>query len=172
MKIIETKVYEYDELSKEAKEKAREWYRNGNDYPFLSEYMLDTLEQLLKACGWQCDDARIYYSLSYSQGDGAMFEGNVHFTYKKRKYVATVRHSGRYYHYNSKDFDIVSDDDEQNEVYEGDVDQYFDNNYVDICKKLAKEGYRYVEDQDSEETIAENIRINEYTFTEDGKRFG
>jgi len=172
MKIIETKVFEYDELSKEAQEKAREWFSNGNDYPFLSESMEYTLAELLKACDWQCDDAKIYYSLSWSQGGGAMFEGNVHFTYKKRKYIATVRQAGYYYHYNSKEFDIVSDDDEQSEVYEGDLNEYFNNNYVDICKKLAKEGYRYIEDEDSEETIAENIRANEYTFTEDGKRFG
>jgi hypothetical protein len=37
MKTITVKVYSYDELSDEAKEKAREWYRSGNDYPWYSE---------------------------------------------------------------------------------------------------------------------------------------
>lgn len=172
MKTIETKVYEYDELGKEAQEKARAWYKEGNEYPFLVEDMRETLETLLKECGWKCEDPKIFYSLSYSQGDGAMFEGTVHFTYKKRKYIANVRQRGLYYHYNSKDFDIVSDDDEQKEVYYGDVHEYFNNNYVDICKKLESAGYSHIEGEDNEENIAENIRANEYTFTEDGKRFG
>ena len=30
MRIKHTKVYQYDELSDEAKEKARNWYRDGN----------------------------------------------------------------------------------------------------------------------------------------------
>jgi hypothetical protein len=172
MKTIETKVYEYDELSKEAQEKAREWYSQGNDYPFLSGDMHETLETLLKDCKWKCEDPKVYYSLSYSQGDGAMFEGTVHFTYKKRKYIANVRQSGHYYHYNSKAFDIVTDNDDQEEIYSEDVRAYFNNNYVNMCEKLAKAGYKYIEWEDAEENIAENIRANEYTFTEDGKRFG
>jgi hypothetical protein len=37
MEIIELEVYSFDELDEDAKEKAREWYRDGMDYPWFSE---------------------------------------------------------------------------------------------------------------------------------------
>lgn len=169
MQIIETKVYTYDELSPKAQEKAREWYSDGNNMPFLSEYMCDYLAELLKENSLKCDDAKIMYSLSCSQGDGAMFEGRVYFTHDSKEYHAIVKHSGHYYHYNSKDIEIydVEGDDVENAAH-----VFFNDVYVDICKKLAKAGYSYIDSENDAENIAENILANEYTFTEDGKRFG
>ena len=39
MEIVEIEVYAFDELDEDAKEKARDWYRDGIDYPWFSEAM-------------------------------------------------------------------------------------------------------------------------------------
>ena len=42
MRIRKTKVYQYDELSDKAKEKARDWYREGNcEDSYWSECVID-----------------------------------------------------------------------------------------------------------------------------------
>lgn len=38
MRIIEKTVFTFDELSDEAKEKARDWYRDGAEFPWCEEY--------------------------------------------------------------------------------------------------------------------------------------
>lgn len=169
MKTIETVVYTFDELKPEAKEKARAWYREGQNYPYLEEYMREQLEMYLKREGIEFTGTpNVLYSLSYCQGDGAMFEG--HLTYKGQDVV--VEHVGRYYHKYSKQFtwpDFVGEEMEQKEEK---IATAFEAVYLQICSALEKDGYAYIEAEDSDENVDENIRINEYTFTADGKRFG
>ena len=53
MRIIETKVYTFDELSDRAKEKARDWYREtsaGDN--FWAEPVTEDFVEVLKACGF------------------------------------------------------------------------------------------------------------------------
>lgn len=79
-------LYKYDELSDEAKEKARDWYRCGGlDYDWCDSVyeMADTAASLL---GIDIDrkgksTPAIYFSGFSSQGDGACFEGT--WRYKK-----------------------------------------------------------------------------------------
>lgn len=52
MRIVETKAYTYDELSDDAKEKAREWYRSIEGGSFISESISDASAQSLKELGW------------------------------------------------------------------------------------------------------------------------
>lgn len=64
----------FDELSDEAKERAREWYRQGNcDDSFWSECTIDGAKEIGKYMG--IDIENIYFSGFWSQGDGACFEG-------------------------------------------------------------------------------------------------
>jgi hypothetical protein len=166
MKTIETKVYTFDELKPEAKEKAREWYKELDTYDFLEEYMQELLLDLLAQNKIKCDSPKVMYSLSYCQGDGAMFEGVCEWG----KYTATIKQSGHYYHYNSKDIEIVKTDTDE---YAGDkIADAFEAEYVKICKELEKQGYNYIEAERSDENVDDNILANEYTFTESGKRFG
>jgi len=73
-RVTETTVYQFDELSDEAKEKAREWYRQGNcDDSFWSECTIDDAKEIGKLLGMDIDN--IYFSGFWSQGDGACFEG-------------------------------------------------------------------------------------------------
>lgn len=86
--IIETTVYRLDELSDEAKDKARAWYRRvGLDHDWF-EFVYDDFERICTIIGIDLKsvpvrryggDARqkpcIWFSGFWSQGDGACFEG-------------------------------------------------------------------------------------------------
>jgi hypothetical protein len=50
------------------------------------------------------------------------------------------------------------------------VEEGFEEYAQQLSRKLEREGYGIIEDRDADETIAENIRINEYLFTEAGRR--
>ncbi len=69
-----TLVYQFDELDEKAKERAREWYRQGNcDDSFWSECVIDDAKGIGKYMGMDVD--KVYFSGFWSQGDGACFEG-------------------------------------------------------------------------------------------------
>lgn len=158
--------YTFDELDEKAKEKAREWWKQGNDYPFLHEAMTEYAIDLLTENKIEADNVKVFYSLSYCQGDGAMIE----MTGKWGKFHFQVKQSGRYYHYNSKVIELWDESGELSFDASEKVYDEFDDIYVDICQKLARYGYDYIEEEDSAERVDENITINEYTFLEDGTR--
>lgn len=143
MKTI-TKVYEvynYEELTDEAKEKALAKWVEGNDYYFLSDYLNERLHELLEenkiadtndTSKAGTKPTQVQYSLSCCQGDGAMFEG----VFMWKGYTVKVKHSGHYTHYNSKTIDIYK--------------------------------YDFIEYEDSMEAFEQACEANEYTFTIDG----
>lgn len=172
MKIItkEYTLYTFDELSQEAKDKARNKHNQHNDYYYLEECLNEHLHELLEKNGIKdlndtskssTKPPRVFYSLSYSQGDGCMFKGN----FEWNGYTVTVKHSGHYYHYNSKTIDIVDEDGNEPETNE--PLNAFNAIYVYICKELERFGYDYIECEDSEETFRETCDANEYTFLVD-----
>lgn len=90
MKEITIKTFKFNELSDSAKEKAREWYRLGNDGDdFWSECSLEEAEQQGILLGITFKERQrknmkgeplpgkpcIWFSGFWSQGDGACFEG-------------------------------------------------------------------------------------------------
>lgn len=85
-RIIETEVFKFPELSDAAKEKAREWYRNGAwDYDWWDSVYADA-DTIAGLMGITMDrkgkhSPTIYFSGFWSQGDGACFEGT--YCYKK-----------------------------------------------------------------------------------------
>jgi len=106
MRVIETKVYTFRELSDTAKQTAREWWNSipddGYDTEFVYEdaatiadlFGLDIRTRLVRTLDKSVRyDPCIYYSGFWSQGDGACFEGT--YRYKKgalaqvKKYVPT-----------------------------------------------------------------------------------
>ena len=69
-----TLVYQFDELDEKAKERAREWYRQGNwDDSFWSECTIEDAKEFGRYMGIDIDN--IYFSGFWSQGDGACFDG-------------------------------------------------------------------------------------------------
>lgn len=64
MRTIETIVYTFDELSEQAKERAREWHRNGLEYSWQHENR-ESLEAFSKAFGIRPDWSAIVWGYSY-----------------------------------------------------------------------------------------------------------
>lgn len=87
--IIETIVYSFDELSEEAKEKARDWYRQGAFEDDWYSAVYSDFEQICEILGISLASVPvrlfgggtrrkpcIWFSGFASQGDGACFEGD------------------------------------------------------------------------------------------------
>lgn len=80
MRIVETKVFQYTELSDKAKEKARDWYREAGIHDEWWWAVYDDAEECAKLIGIDFDvrpgrGMAIFFSGFSSQGDGACFEG-------------------------------------------------------------------------------------------------
>ena len=69
---IDYDVYKYQELSEQAKEKAKEWYLEGKDAGWFS----DDCEEILR-CEFPNSKLEVQFSLSYSQGDGLNIYGSI-----------------------------------------------------------------------------------------------
>lgn len=99
--IIETTVFGLEELSEEAKEKARDWYRQGafdhdwywavyEDFERICEILgvsLATVPVRLYG-GWSRRKPCIWFSGCASQGDGACFEGDYRYA---RRCASAIR---------------------------------------------------------------------------------
>ena len=97
MEIVQTPVYTFDELSDRAKEKARDWWREGFEFDSHAECVIDDAATVADLFGLDIRQRRVntpmhpthkwgyapsvYYSGFSSQGDGACFEGR--YQYKK-----------------------------------------------------------------------------------------
>lgn len=159
MKTIEIKLYTYDELSVESKKNALVAYNETNEDPMLQAHLQNLLKEELdnRKIKYDTDSIRVMYSLSHSQGDGLMFEGNL--TWQGLE--ATIKQSGRYYHEYSKSIDMPEASEREYEDLE--------RVYVAICKKIAQAGYDEIAYQESEEAFQEACEANEWTFEQNGK---
>lgn len=68
-------LYKFEELSDEAKQNAIKHYRESMDWQIISESITEKFTEKLSAIGYPTDD--LEWSLSYSQGDGVAFYGEV-----------------------------------------------------------------------------------------------
>lgn len=193
-------LYTLDELSEEAREKARDWFRDMSGVDFNDihgECVIDDAKECLAMLGINVDN--VYYSGFSSQGDGACFEG--FYSYKKG-WKKELRGS------------IGGDDLEELERIGNELQaiqsrafykleasvthrgRYYHEQSVDINVEIDDE-YRYASEeeeegiadllrecmqwiysnlqseyefQNSDEMVDENLLANEYTFDEDGNR--
>jgi hypothetical protein len=176
-------VYKFHELPKESQQKAIEnWRKNDSSDIFLPANMREYAHELLEENGItthpfsehqeQKDehgnylDYDVAYSLSYSQGDGAMITLTDAKWAKYPEYSINIKHAGRHYHENSKQIDMH--DEEGNEAPD-EVLNAFNTLYVKICKELAKRGYDDIKYHQSDEFITETFEANDFDFTLDGK---
>ena len=87
-RIVKTTVYTIDELSDEAKEKARAWYRQDGLHDEWHDFVYEDFGTICRILGIALrtspvrlmgggtrDRPHIFFSCSSSQGDGASFEG-------------------------------------------------------------------------------------------------
>ena len=70
--VVEYKVYKYNELSSEAKEKVKQWYLDGQQPFIFTEDCEQDLENLFGK-----NDLQVQYSLGYCQGDGFNIYGKI-----------------------------------------------------------------------------------------------
>lgn len=133
MKTVEVKVYEFDELAPDVQEKVIEKNRDINtDYGWY-EFVYEDAKTIAELLGIEIEN--IYFRGFWSQGDGAMFEGNYKYARQAEKRVreyapndaelhriareldklqkkekqqlsATVKHSGHYYHEYSNEITV------------------------------------------------------------------
>ncbi len=208
METICTTVYQFDELSDDAKQEARDWWREGGfDYDYeWWDGVYDLAKEAAGMLGIEIEN--IWFSGFSSQGDGACFVGA--YTYSKgwraklktefpeehwkeiyeigdalqaiqSKYfyqlTAYVTHCDRYYHEHSVNISIDIDQWSgiPNGCYWG-VSPDDDEALADALRNFMCWIYRTLEKEydylNSDENVDETIRANEYTFTEDGTRFG
>lgn len=166
MRIEQIKVYEYKELNDEAKEKALDDFRKGQDFFFLEKDMDQELEyQLEEHKITHVKNKELGYSLSNCQGDGVNFVG----TFKWKRYIVTIVR--RDYHYSHKHTTDISVETNYGNEAKEEIFKEFQELYYTICDHLEKYGYNQIEHESSEEYIKDFFEINEISFTEDGSVF-
>lgn len=73
-----TKVYDFEELNEEAKDTARQWWRELSQHDEWWDYTYEDAKTIGSLMGIEIDD--IFFSGFWSQGDGAQFTGT--YSYK------------------------------------------------------------------------------------------
>jgi len=162
MKIVTYKVYDFNELSGEARQAAIEkWYKN-EEYPFLAEDLTDLCGTLLSEKKITHDELKLYYNLSNCQGDGLCFIGK----FQWKKYYISITHNYRYYYAESTEIMLMNE--KGNEVYNEKAIKQFTDIYLNICGKLEKEGYGILEYRMNFDEMRDFCETNNYTFTANG----
>jgi hypothetical protein len=161
---VEYEVYDFKELSREAKDKAIEIWYEAENYPFLEEELTESCKALLKENKIKYfDDLKLGYSLSYSQGDGLHFVGN----FEWKQYNIRIIHNYRYAFSSSAEISLINTEGE--EITEGKDYEEFNSIYLNICKKLEKEGYATLEYRMNDKEFQEHCKVNKYNFFKDGR---
>lgn len=190
MQTVTINTYKFAELSEEAKQKAINWYKELQ-YEDLLPFFADECNETLEAAGFV--NAKVSYSLSWCQGDGLSFKADYYSKleelflaelgagkHKTAKLLAShctqviKGNTGRYCYASRSDIDLYIEGYNYKEPVNinatvGRVLMQLEGLYMDICKKLEKQGYAEIDYSLSDECIAENIEANDYDFTEDGK---
>jgi hypothetical protein len=201
-------VYYFNELSDQAKERARQWWREGFDDWW--DYIYEDADKCLGLLGFNIKrketqllsgkkryDPAIWFQLSYSQGDGASFDGA--WAAADVKPVRAMQAHAPYKptdpntHSNKRLHDMAV---EANEIKRADKnasakitsrrDFYIEaedieaktDELADRIKELARDAARWIYDQlrteyeyqTADEQVDESIMANEYEFTGDGRR--
>jgi len=159
MKTIEMTVYQFDELDDAAKQRARDWYIQGMEYPWFNE-SLDSIRAFCAEFGielkdWSIGDSRGCYLKTNAENHH--FRG---FGLKNAELLKNKELTGY-----CLDCDIA------NEFYtvfknSGDAKYAFEQALEEALLQIRKD----VEYHYSNESVDENILINEYEFDESGRR--
>ena len=185
-------VYNFDELSESAQQSALEWFAQGNQECYDPDDLTMVFQETLKQ--WGFPDDQIEWSLSYSQGDGIAFYGGI----DVKQYLAHTKQTTKfrdllrspniyieayinrnsfgyhYSHYNTMYVGLdVSHDSVKltanQEILADNLREGLIEHVVEVSQTLERMGYAELEYVTTREYIVEQIEINEYEFTEDGK---
>ncbi len=168
MKTIETKVYKYHELSDSAKDKARDWLLSCYpDHGWWESVYEDAERSHLIITGHDIGRGNvidIFYESWNDADDVAMYILNNHGGGQE-----THKESRRYIDEIKKTWDP---DKEEEWEYDERAEEWSKEFLKTIGEEYLSMLRREFEYLSSEEQLVETIEANEYTFTEDGKRFG
>jgi len=194
----EYEVCEYDELSTEAKEKVLENSRDINCQDYWYEYTLEDMTERLNEMGFE--DAEIFFSGFWSQGDGASFKAQINIdklckyyklntTFAKllKAYEITgkITQSGRYYHSNPMsieldfetkgNYDAIRKIGEARQALLDKLSDEFENKVLTIARNEADKIYdeleKVYESYLTDESVIETLKANEFKFLKDGSVF-
>jgi hypothetical protein len=195
MRIIEEKIYKFEELEKTVQEKVIDKWYEEKDYPLLYSDLKYDLKYDEKNIF--DDDFRLYYSLSYCQGDGLRIEGDINlekaltilFPKMKKKekmfYIGAIsiysNGNSRYSYAAKSDIkmnDCFYNDEMESEEFDKKI-EYFEENilpviqdhYMDLCKSLENQGYSIIDYRMDIEEFTELCEAKNYEFYENGEMF-
>lgn len=155
MKIIETKVYTFDELSDDTKEKARDWYRQGAmDYEWWDFVEEDGNGIKLMSFDLYRNEIEIAFKVS-AENTAKLIQEN------HGKMCGTYKVSDSFL---QEFWKTTEEDEEKREELEEEYKKAIGEEYLILLKQ--QEEYLM-----SNESVDEMIHVNEYTFTEDGTPF-
>jgi len=157
---ITTTVYTINELSEKAKEKARQWFQEGQDY--LVEHIGEAIRHVLENGGCTITKHGINHRQDLfwnidNQGAFISFKG--WFTHNEINYKVC-------------EFGMKSCQLERNEDTTDEDIAVAMGVFAGVLDAAISAGKMEEEYQTSAENIDELLMANEYTFDEDGKRFG
>jgi len=189
MRVLETNVYTFDELSDDAKDRAREWWRDrfSQDSDWHA-FAIEDAKECMALLGFAVTDVR--YTGFWSQGDGACFTGSwsasdvkpvraMHdhapkddtllrlsrdlnrLARRDKGAHAILTHRDRYCHEMTIGFDVDAKRDDARD------------SLVELARGAMRWIYRQLERefeyQTTDEQVEDAIRANEYEFTDTGR---
>ena len=200
MRIVETKVYTFEELAESSKQTAIENHKDVNTYDGWWEPIFEGITEEAEQAGFHVGN--IYFSGFWSQGDGAMFEYTTVGDTLLNKFVDQLdlsplrkewlrsqtfarsigTHSGHYYHENCCSHVI---DFEPNFGYNfaninfynwinsfaDQFEQFVIAEYKQLCGELYSRLDKYNDELSTDEAVADTIIMNEWEFDVDGNNF-
>lgn len=155
MREIIQKIYNFHELDKNIQEELIEKEKERQKESFCEVFLLEEMEEKAKILlqqyfGEKASFKKVYYSLNYCQGDGAMIEFELKY-YNKR---VQIKHHG--YNYNENAFLLY-----ESELTEKQEKQLKEK-IVKMNYELSQYGYILIEANYSDEEIIEILSENEY----------
>lgn len=188
---ITRELFQFSELSDEAKEKARDWFRAGmaGDSIFGEHILEEFHDTLMPTLGFSLDKKRTYWSVG-SYDDYATFDGSWYASEVKPEAIAALKADWPRDKEVHRLCDVFAElaalenaRGSASNSYHGNLScEFFAENaepeheeaFCDACRDLARWLKKTLvtewEYQNSDECVDENIEANEYEFTADGKR--
>ncbi len=149
MRTEEITIYKFDELSEKAKETARSWWRShGIDYEWWDSTYEDAENIGLTITEFDIGRSnKIKGKLSGSVGNCCRL---------------IIKHHGK----ESDTYKLAEDYYNRKKIGKPFTEEEFIHDLLECYLSILRNELEYLE---SDENVDENIRINEYEFTEDGK---
>lgn len=163
MREVTVKLYQYDELNEKAKLKALEWFSNACSGDEIHEYIYEDAERIgIKITGFDLYRRTIEGEIITSAPQ--VIEEIIREHGKDCETYKTAKKYGPSFKY----LEVMRDNDDPkfDDEWENTEHEFLNDLLEDYLVLLQHEAdYR-----ESKEYLEENIRANEYEFTENGKR--